>query len=273
MDAREYYTGIANEMIGRLHRVERFISHRPSIGTCHEEILRGTLEQMMSDRFKIRTGFAYNPGGSVSKQGDLLIVDESDPSPYLFRQGNFVVVHPRAIAMVIEVKTTLRKRDFVDAMENLYSFQKVQWGCCLKGAKKFQGFIFSFDSQPFRSKTLHGWYKALEIPHDPRYYPNMVMSLRQGLMMFVPGSPEGHRPVFEQGDVLKISALSLFLATIQKHLEMRADLASNPYSTSFIEGASVGHVVFQFGVGAVQAGPPEGLGPTSRSAIGNGNPP
>ncbi len=135
------------------------------------------------------------------------------------------------------------------------------------GNKKFQGFIFSFDSLPFTLRTLHRWYGGIEIPHDTRYYPNMVISLRQGLMMFVPGNPAGHRPVFEQNDDSKISALSLFLATIQKHLEMRADLASNPYSSSFMDGTSVGHVVFQFGVGAVQAGPPEGLDPTIRSDV------
>lgn len=265
MDAKEYYTGVANEMIGRLHRVERFISHRPAIGTCHEEILRGTLEQMISSRFRVRTGFAYNPEGSVSKQGDLIIVDEQDPCPYFFREGNFVVVHPRAIAIVIEVKTTMKRRDFNDAVENLYSFQRVQWECCLKGAKKFQGFVFAFDGQPFKLRTLHGWYKGLQIPDDARYYPNMIMSLRQGLMMFVPGVLPGHRPIVERSDQERISALSLFLATIQKQLEMRADLVSNPYASSFMDGTSVGHDVFKFGVGAVRAGPPEGLGPADPS--------
>lgn len=105
----DFYNGIALELVGKLRRLASFTGHSPSIGVHHEEIVREAIRPLLSSRYSIRTGFVCCKPGEASPQCDIIVVDENDPSPYLFRLGDLVVVQPRAVALVVEIKTTLSK--------------------------------------------------------------------------------------------------------------------------------------------------------------------
>ena len=98
------FVGIARELLSKLRRLSAFTGHGASIGATHEEFVREAIRPLLSRRFSLKTGFVYVSEEMVSPQGDIIIVDESDPAPYFFQLGELVVVHPRAVAMVIDYK-------------------------------------------------------------------------------------------------------------------------------------------------------------------------
>ena len=87
MSDLEFYHGLATELLGQFGRLNRFTGHAPSVGKYHEEIIKDCIASFLSARFSIRSGFSYSDDHQVSDEGDLLIVDESDPSPYFFSEG------------------------------------------------------------------------------------------------------------------------------------------------------------------------------------------
>lgn len=181
MSNPRFYDGLARELLGQLGRLGAFTKHAPSVGKYHEELVKGCIASFLSARFSLRTGFSYSDDGKVSSQGDILIVDESDPSPYFFRQGDLVVVHPRALACVIEVKTKLTKRDFLDAVTNLHSFKRIH-----RDRNFPVTFVFAFEGTKMKLQVLDKWYKAVGVGDELPNYPQVVFCLNQGTLVLRP---------------------------------------------------------------------------------------
>lgn len=163
----------------------------------------------------------------MSNQGDLLIIDESDPSPYFFRMGDLVVVHPRAVACVIEVKTRLGKREFLEAVNNLSTFKGV--GADNNFGDSVKNFpvtlMFGFEGTKMTLKTLDKWYKEITIIDDISNYPQVVFCLDHGALILRPKAenhPHGHYFIQgENNEERKLKTLSLFLQTVRKLLRAR----------------------------------------------------
>lgn len=252
----DFYNGITQEMLGRLNRLRSFTKHAPSIGFCHEEILRSTLRQLLSPRFQLRTGFAYNDSKQISYQGDILIIDENDPSPYLFQEGNLVVAQARAVACVIEVKSTLNKKSFIDAINNLHTFKSVSIGDTTKPYTPT--FLFAFNGNQFKPNNLGNWYKEISIEDVIQNYPHIIFSLNQGMLSLVPSTIEtgiahfGHRHIIGGlSKDSKIQSLSIFLASVRKQIERRAGLSTNPFEQAQFNDLSVSKYYFRYGIGLV----------------------
>lgn len=226
-----FYSGLALELISKLRRLSTFTKHSGAIGAHHEEIVREALKPLLSRRFSLKTGFVFVADGVVSSQGDIIIVDENDPSPYFFQMGDLVVVHPRAVACVIEVKTTLSKETFHQALRNLRSFADV--GRAAKPAVRFQRAIFAFESAGFSGDTLHDWYVTADVADEPWSYPQIIHVLQEGTLHLEnvkPTNTFGYRFVMgEESDEFKSRGLSMFLQTIRKALEVKAGVESNPF--------------------------------------------
>lgn len=150
-----YYDSFAAEMMGKFQRLSGLIAHNGSNGSYHEEILGNVLRNFLSKRYSVKTGFIYQDSLHTSRQIDILIVDENVPAAYIFQEGNFAVVTPRAVIAAIEVKTTLTANSFEDGLRNIAS------------AKQFSefhvdiaGIIFGYrkDSPP-RDATISEWFK------------------------------------------------------------------------------------------------------------------
>lgn len=248
MSNAEFYDGIAKELFGRLGRLGTFTKHAPSVGRYHEELIKSCISTFLSSRFSLRTGFAYLEDGKVSSQGDLLIVDENDPSPYFFRQGDFVVVHPRSVACVIEVKTTLNKSNFLDAIKNLHSFKQISTD------RNFPvTLIFAFDGTRMGLQTLDKWYRAVTVSDEIANYPHVIFCLNQGTLILRPSNesrPHGHYFVCgENVEQWRLKGLSLFLQTVRKSVERKSWLDTNPFEYAVLGGLRWSQQGLRFGIG------------------------
>lgn len=242
----QFYLGLANEMAAKLRRVSSFVSHGPSIGAYHEEVLRSILGMMLPSRFQLRTGFAFNAASGASQQGDILVVDETHPDAYYFKEGNFAVVSPDALVCAIEVKTKLTKRDFSESITALHSFPKV--------AKKRVPvtFLFAYESPPFTPDRLAKWYEAIDcVPDDLRNYPWGIFALNQGLIIIRHHSETvwGHVPIEGEHKGPKLRSLSLFLQIIRKTLLLHSGVAANPFENALVDGLTYGGFRYRYGPG------------------------
>ena len=248
MSNAAFYDGVASELLGQLGRLGTFIQHAPSVGIYHEELVKGCIASFLSNRFSLRTGFAYLSDQKVSNQGDLLIIDESDPCPYLFRQADFAVVHPRALACVIEVKTKLRKRDFLSAVKNLHSFKRVSTNSNFPVTM-----VFAFEGLKMTLSTLDKWYKDVTIDDELSNYPQIIFCLNQGTLVLRPSSgsrPHGHYFVRgENEEQAKSKGLSLFLQTVRKAIEKKAGMDTNPFEDAVLDGLNWSQQGLRFRVG------------------------
>lgn len=251
-----FYLGLAAEITGKVRRLASFTGHGPSIGLHHEEIVREAVRPLLSRRFSLRTGFAYLNSEKVSGQGDILVVDESDPAPYFFQMGDLVVVHPRALACVVEVKTQLSKQTFSQAMRNQYSFKQV--ASAASPGRILPTLVFTFDSAALAPDTLSQWYTQIDLPNDVSSYPQVVYSLYRGTLLLRPqrdGAPLGHYAVLgEEVEGLKPRGLSIFLQILRKTLERKGGLESNPFEYSDLQGLRSSEQCIQFGRGVLHPG-------------------
>ena len=240
-----FYLGLANELSAKLRRVSAFIEHAPSVGAYHEEVLKAILRSILPSRFSVKTGFAYNAEVGSSQQGDILIIDESHPGAYHFKEGEFAIALPEAIVCVIEVKTKLTKRTFQEAMKALYSFRKV--GAAIHPIT----FLFAYESQPFKDTTLESWYEPInEVPNEIQNYPWAVYALNRGIIIHrkISDVEFGHNIL--EGDVSrgpKLKSLSIFLQTVKKCLFLYSGEKLNPYEYAEMEGISAQNILYQFG--------------------------
>lgn len=220
-----YYDSFAAEMMGKFQRLSRLISHGGSNGSYHEEILRTVLRNFLSKRYSVKTGFIYQDGYHVSKQIDILVIDENVPAAYIFQEGDFAVVTPKAVIAAIEVKTTLSPAEFDSALRNIAS------------AKQFSefhvdiaGIVFGYqkDSPPVDS-TIGDWFKrpaAKEVGDGGiKAGPDLVTFFKDNysLMRFNPANnlindSENYRKFYQEageGDEAKIGwQLSIILSMI-----------------------------------------------------------
>lgn len=247
----EFYKGVALELVAKLRRLTAFTGHPGSVGWHHEEVVREAIRPLLSARFSLRTGFLCAEPGAASRQCDILIVDENDPSPYLFRLGDLVVVQPRAVAAIIEVKTNLRKADFHSALCTLRSARDVARAATPEGA--FMTLIFAFEGVQFVVNTMDEWFRSAAVPDDVYSYPQSIFVLQEGLLHLKRhGARFGmHFVMGEEDDDLKTRSLSLFLQGVRKALETHAGLESNPFEFADIRELRLSTQYLRIGVGGV----------------------
>ena len=150
----EYFDSFANEITSKFRRLQSIVGHPTTSGDYHEEILRTVLRNFLSKRFSVKKGFIYAGPNQVSKQIDLMIIDENLPAAYIFQEGDFAVVIPQAVVAVMEIKTTLNVPDFDQALENISSAKLL-----MQFPANLTGIIFGFDGTNPSNKTLDDWFK------------------------------------------------------------------------------------------------------------------
>ena len=218
---------------------------------------------MLPERYSLRNGFVFFPDDrTASQQGDILIVDETKPGAYYFREGNFAVVDPSGIVAAIEVKTRLNKSTFADSIRCLSSFQHLVQG----SVHVTPTFLFAYESATFSPQRLAEWYRAIELPRvtfsppagtptDLPFYPMSLLALNRGMIAFrnVNTNNWGHYvSLGEEGRGPKIKNLSVFLATIRKFVLSSAGVEVNPFMLAVTEGMTWSRQLLRFGDGLME---------------------
>ncbi|OIO47609.1 MAG: hypothetical protein COU83_02790 [Candidatus Portnoybacteria bacterium CG10_big_fil_rev_8_21_14_0_10_40_22] len=150
----EYFESIAAEIISKFRRLQSIVRHPTAYGDHHEEILKTVLRNFLTKRFSVKKGFIYVGHGKVSRQIDLMIIDENSPAAYIFQEGDFAVVLPQAVVAVMEIKTTLNVPDFEKALENVSSAKSL-----MEFPANLTGIVFAYDGTNPTNDVLDVWFK------------------------------------------------------------------------------------------------------------------
>ncbi len=263
----EFFESFANEIESKFHRVKTLVPHRVASGNYHEEIIRVVLRNFLTKRYSVKTGFIYKSSSEISKQLDVLIVDESSPAACLFQEGDFAIVIPEAVMAVLEVKTTLHAPDFDEALENIASAKKL-----MKFPAASTGIIFSYGGTSPTDKMLDKWYKGT----TPSSFgeseknllgPNAIMFFTAGCLLtrytedgkWDSGGKYYHK-LFRDDSVKKSPSdkawqlsviLALVIAACERGEMSRTQMFPAGYAGRLIqsEGGMISHSRFAFGEG------------------------
>lgn len=170
----EYCISVAREFQARMSRLRVFVQHNLSSGTANEIILREFLSRHAPGHYDVGQGFMCDPSeqGMVSKQCDILVYSQNH-YPVVYADGSIKVVWPRSVAMVIEVKTILSKKDVASAIENIVSAKKLNY--------RIAGVIFAFRSP--KLETVIRNLQAYPSYVDPELSPTAILLLDKGIII------------------------------------------------------------------------------------------
>lgn len=250
----EYFESFAEEIASKFGRLKHLVEkHNPTQGDYHEEILRTVLRNFLSKRFSVKKGFIYaGPGeNQVSKQIDLIIVDENSPIAYIFQEGDFAIVTPEAVVAVMEVKTTLnRSKDFIESIENI-SRAKSLMEFAGKYPANLTGIVFAYNGVP-GDKKIDNWLKNQKLAKfqgKEVMTPEAIMffsARRSDNGLLVRGNQEmriehggkyyypliGGKTEIKQGMDSQAARLSFILYMIQMACEHKEFLASKTFKNN-----------------------------------------
>ena len=117
----EYYRLYVEELHNKLLQIKQFVyTHNLTIGQFAEDLLRDLLEKLLPKKVSISQGFILGKE-LCSHQCDILIYDSHNFAP-LFKTNSLVVLPAKSVFAVIEVKTSIGKRQFLKTLKDLQKF-------------------------------------------------------------------------------------------------------------------------------------------------------
>jgi hypothetical protein len=230
----EYCIGIATEFQSRMNRMRLFVRHNLTSGTANEVILRDFLAKHASGNFGVSQGFICDPTdqNAVSRQCDI-IVHHNNTYPPVYSDAGIDVVWPPAVRMVIEVKTSLGRKDLIGALDNVASAVRLN--------SQIESIVFAFRSPRLTTvmKNLQNCSSSLAIEELPR----AILLLDKGVIIHnwgwarerltdvkTPYSDENFQKPYsvciakkDKGAVVVAFLLPLFLQAIQFGKGLHAD--------------------------------------------------
>lgn len=121
----DFFTLVTKEFTARSAQIRQLVkAHGPSIGAGHEVLLKRFLRDYLPDWIDVAHGFVRNHEGEVSGQTDVLLYNSLYYAP-LYKIDDFVIVQPESVVGCIEVKTTVTKKDFLQAMGRLVALKRL----------------------------------------------------------------------------------------------------------------------------------------------------
>ena len=178
----EYLNIIKDELILKSKKIPLFTKHSLSIGIGNENLLKQFLKDHLPDTYGVATGFIYLDDENVSKQCDLLIYDKRYFSP-IFKEGDFIIIHPKAVRACIEVKTAMNDRQFKLAIDNIVAAKNIMVKHDPSRKLGLYGIIFAFDSKigvDKVEKMIRGLNRD-----NLDHMPNMVISLGKFILDYI----------------------------------------------------------------------------------------
>ncbi|ADY36263.1 hypothetical protein Bacsa_1700 [Phocaeicola salanitronis DSM 18170] len=120
----EYYRLYVEELHNKLLQIKQFVrAHNLTIGQFAEDLLRDSLEKLLPKKVSISQGFIVDRQ-LCSHQCDVLIYDSYNFAP-LFKTNSLVVLPAKSVLAVIEVKTSIGKRQFLKTLEDFSLLHKL----------------------------------------------------------------------------------------------------------------------------------------------------
>ena len=102
-----------------------FRSHRPSVGTNKESIVKGFLRQHLPERFGLSSGLVCSLDGECSREADVLIVDAQNNFPF-YGESEKKLWPAEAVYAMLEVKSKLGPSELEDAIQKGIRFKQLR---------------------------------------------------------------------------------------------------------------------------------------------------
>lgn len=114
----EYWNAVAKSVEAENAKASLYVRHKPSLGVAREAILKHELRKETRAPFLTKTGFVVDTGTSEKgpPQCDILVYDPARCAP-IYETDEFVVVAREAALCVVEVKTTLEQKPFLEMIQ------------------------------------------------------------------------------------------------------------------------------------------------------------
>lgn len=126
------------------------IPHSGQKGVAREEVLRRFLADYLPKRFAVSAGFVVDAARKVSKQVDAIIYDQLSAPVFHVIEGQRLFP-AESVAGAIAVKSTLRRKDLSDAIDNLASVAVLD-----RFASGRPEIVFGGVPSPFEHSAFHG---------------------------------------------------------------------------------------------------------------------
>lgn len=145
-DFREYHKALTSELEAAKGKLANLVEHWASVGALREAVFRSVLRRHLPDSVAVGSGFVVDRGGR-STQLDILVTRPH--KPFLFRDGDVLVVTPDVPAVIVEVKTRLRgEKEWGEAIDKLASV----YGAGRQGGPKLG--LFCYDGDIGQAATI-----------------------------------------------------------------------------------------------------------------------
>ena len=218
---------IAKEVQLKFAKISAYTNHGPSIGAYREAIIEELIENFISDRFSIRTGFIYDPDSELSsKQMDILIIDENFPAAYFLKTSNFVVASKEAVICAIEIKSNFTKAILKDICEKCESVKVISKeidfiGFCFKSSIKHESLANAYSELVFSEECYSDLITVLGA--------GSILKLGQGTFyQREECEPVHHRLTWSPTPDFYTSELKIFLSYIMKSCFSRDRKSEHP---------------------------------------------
>ncbi len=182
----------AKQLRADFEYVRRTNPHAGEKGEEVEQILKTFLNRHMPQRFRAGSGIIIDEENNLSRQTDVVVYDcLSSP---LYRAADKTQIIPsQAVAAVIEVKSSLNKKELGDAFEKVASCKRLKkrplsemdlettkTGLSTTGT---MGVVFAFDAET-SLEALAENTKEFNADYDSSLWPDLVVVLDKGVLAY-----------------------------------------------------------------------------------------
>lgn len=212
---------LAEEVSIKFKKISAYTNHGPTIGGYREAVIKELIENFISERFTVCTGFVYDiETETSSNQMDILIVDENYPSAYLLKTSDFIIANKDAVVCAIEIKSSFTKTILNDICKKCLSIKQLSSGI------NFLAFCFG---SKVKHNGLAGIYNKLELSdlhysdHITLYGLGTITKLEENGEIF-------HKMFWDHTPDFCSTELKVFLSYIMKSCLARDGIDDNPFA-------------------------------------------
>lgn len=164
---------------------EAYSTHNSSAGSKREGLAIKFLRTYLPRKFHVTSGFAIDSDGIMSKQSDILIVDDMSNVAFFPSSNNEHEQWPvESVYAVIEVKTMLDNKALSDAIEKCVAFKSMKRVFLSKDnlgleqrIKDSLFCIFAFDSPNLKTTIINLIEQTQGV--DPEHHPDLIVVLNK----------------------------------------------------------------------------------------------